>query len=95
MLELDRLTEAGEVAEPLSSIIKNDVGVFGVDETLALQIANIYGTIGTTNFGYFDRVKKGIMAKFDRDGRHVNTFIDDLLAAIVAAACGKIAHKYA
>ncbi len=35
------------------------------------------------------------MAKFDRDGRHVNTFIDDLLAAIVAAACGKIAHKYA
>ena len=32
-------------------------GVFGVDETLALQIANIYGTIGATNFGYFDRVK--------------------------------------
>lgn len=91
MLELDRLTEAGEVAEPLSSIIKNDAGVFGVDETLALQIANIYGTIGTTNFGYFDRVKKGIMSKFDQDGRHVNTFIDDLLAA----ACGKIAHKYA
>ncbi len=95
MLELDRLAEAGEVAEPLSSIIKNDAGVFGVDETLALQIANIYGTIGTTNFGYFDRVKKGIMSKFDQDGRHVNTFIDDLLAAIVAAACGKIAHKYA
>lgn len=92
MLELDRLTEAGAVAEPLSSIIKNDAGVFGVDETLALQIANIYGTIGTTNF---DRVKKGVMAKFDQDGRHVNTFIDDLLAAIVAAACGKIAHKYA
>lgn len=95
MLELDRLTEEGQVAEPLASIIKNDVGVFGVDETLALQIANIYGTIGTTNFGYFDRVKKGIIAKFDRDTDHVNTFIDDLLAAIVAAVCGKIAHKYA
>lgn len=95
MLELDRLTEEGQVAEPLASIIKNDVGVFGVDETLALQIANIYGTIGTTNFGYFDRVKKGIIAKFDRDAGHVNTFIDDLLAAIVAAVCGKIAHKYA
>lgn len=95
MLELDRLTEEGKVAEPLSSIIKNDVGVFGVDETLALQIANIYGTIGTTNFGYFDRVKKGIIAKYDRDSQHVNTFIDDLLAAIVAAVCGKIAHQYA
>ena len=94
-LELDRLTEEGKVNEPLASIIKNDAGVFGVDETLALQIANIYGTIGTTNFGYFDRVKSGIIAKFDRDGVHVNTFIDDLLAAIVAAVCGKIAHKYA
>ena len=95
MLELDRLTESGEVAEPLSSIIKNDAGVFGVDETLALQIANIYGTIGTTNFGYFDRVKKGIIAKYDSDKGHVNTFIDDLLAAIVAAVSGKFAHQYA
>lgn len=95
MLELDRLVERGQVAEPLSSIIKNDAGVFGVDETLALQIANIYGTIGTTNFGYFDRVKKGIIAKFDHDQGHVKTFIDDLLAAIVAAVSGKIAHKYA
>lgn len=94
-LELDRLTEEGAVAEPLASIIKNDAGVFGVDETLALQIANIYGTIGTTNFGYFDRVKTGIMAKFDHDKQHVNTFIDDILAAIVAAVCGKIAHQYA
>lgn len=95
MLELDRLTEASQIAEPLSSIVRNDAGVFGVDETLALQIANIYGTIGTTNFGYFDRVKKGIIAKYDHDRKHVNTFIDDLLAAIVAAVSGKIAHKYA
>ena len=95
MLELDRLTEAGQIAEPLSSIVRNDAGVFGVDETLALQIANIYGTIGTTNFGYFDRVKKGIIAKYDHDRKHVNAFIDDLLAAIVAAVSGKIAHKYA
>ena len=59
------------------------------------EIANIYGTIGTTNFGYFDRVKSGIIAKFDHDKVHVNTFIDDILAAIVAAVCGKIAHQYA
>lgn len=95
MLELDRLTEEGKVASPLAEIIENDSGVFGVDETLALQIANIYGTIGATNFGYFDRVKYGIIKKFDTSPEHVNTFIDDLLAAIVAATCGKIAHKYA
>ncbi|WP_295730594.1 phosphatidylglycerophosphatase A [uncultured Limosilactobacillus sp.] len=94
-LELDRLTENHQVAEPLASIIANDAGVFGVDEALALQIAELYGTIGITNFGYLDRVKSGIIKKFDTDGQHVNTFIDDLLGAIVAAACGKLAHQEA
>ena len=31
-LELDRLTEAGLIQEPLQSIITHDLGVFGVDE---------------------------------------------------------------
>ena len=35
------------------------------------------------------------MKKFDTSDLHVNTFIDDLLSAIVAAVCGKVAHKYA
>ena len=94
-LELDRLAEAGAIAEPLQSIIENDAGVFGVDEALALQISEIYGTIGATNFGYLDRVKSGIIKQFDTDENHVNTFIDDLLGAIVAAVCGKVAHHYA
>ena len=33
MLELDRLTEAGQVKQPLADIIRYDSGVFGVDET--------------------------------------------------------------
>lgn len=94
-LELDRLAEENKLKEPLLSIIRNDAGVFGVDEVLALQIANIYGTIGSTNFGYLDRVKAGIIKHFDEDKTHVNTFIDDLLGAIVAAACAKLAHEYA
>lgn len=94
-LELDRLAEEGKIKEPLESIIRNDSGVFGVDEALALQISNIYGTIGVTNFGYLDRVKYGIIKSFDEDPNHVNTFIDDILGAIVAALCGKIAHHYA
>lgn len=94
-LELDRLAQANQIKEPLLSIIKNDAGVFGVDEVLALATAEIYGTIGATNFGYLDRVKYGIIKRFDTDPDHVNTFIDDLLGAIVAALCGKMAHKYA
>ena len=94
-LELDRLAEEKKLKEPLLSIIRNDAGVFGVDEVLALQIANIYGTIGSTNFGYLDRVKYGLIKKFDEDKQHVNTFLDDLLGAIVAAACAKLAHEYA
>lgn len=94
-LEMDRLVEQGAVKEPLASIIKNDAGVFGVDETLALQISNIYGTIGATNYGWLDREKNGVINKIDKDPEHVNTFADDLIAAIIAAACGKIAHQYA
>lgn len=94
-LELDRLADEGHLEQPLQDIIKNDAGVFGVDESLALQIAEMYGTIGVTNFGYLDRVKSGIIKAYDRDDSHVNTFIDDLLGAIVAAACGKLAHHYA
>ena len=94
-LELDRLAEENQIKEPLLSIIRKDAGVFGVDDALALQISDIYGTIGATNFGYLDRVKYGIIKSFDTDENHINTFIDDLLGAIVAAVCGKIAHKYA
>ncbi len=53
-LELDRLATQGLIKEPLESIIMNDSGVFGVDEGIALNIANIYGTIGITNYGYID-----------------------------------------
>lgn len=94
-LELDRLADEGQLAQPLEDIIKNDAGVFGVDEALALQISEMYGTIGVTNFGYLDRVKSGVIKAYDTDDSHVNTFIDDLLGAIVAAACGKLAHHYA
>ncbi|MFC2699618.1 MAG: phosphatidylglycerophosphatase A, partial [Limosilactobacillus fermentum] len=39
--------------------------------------------------------KYGIIKQYDEDNDQVNTFIDDLLGAIVAALCGKLAHKYA
>ncbi|BDZ32150.1 phosphatidylglycerophosphatase A [Lactiplantibacillus sp. WILCCON 0030] len=95
-LELDRLATEGKLKEPLQTIIASDAGVFGVDEGLALNMANIYGTIGVTNYGYVDKVKEGVIKKLDTDkSGAVNTFIDDLVGAIAAAVAAKIAHKYA
>lgn len=95
-LELDRIATEGQLSEPLQSIVASDAGVFGVDEGLALNMANIYGTIGVTNYGYVDKVKEGVIKKLDLDkSGSVNTFIDDLVGAIAAAVAAKIAHKYA
>lgn len=95
-LELDRLATEDKLQQPLQNIVANDSGVFGVDEALAVSIANIYGTIGVTNFGYLDRVKNGVIKDLDtqKDGR-VNTFIDDLVGALAAAVAAKMAHQYA
>jgi len=95
-LELDRLATEGQLKEPLQTIVARDAGVFGVDEGIALNMANIYGTIGVTNYGYVDKVKEGVIKKLDTDKSGVvNTFIDDLVGAIAAAVAAKIAHKYA
>ena len=95
MLDLDRLAENHELSQPLDAIVNADAGVFGVDEDLAMSIATLYGPIGATNFGYLDRVKKGIIKQIDTNDHHTNTFLDDLIGATIAAACGKISHQHA
>ena len=58
-----------------------------------LSIVNLYGSIGFTNYGYLGTVKPGIIKKLDsEEGGHCNTFLDDLVGA-VAAAAGKLAHN--
>lgn len=80
--------------EPLQSIISADEGLYGVDEILALGITNLYGSIGLTNFGYLDKHKLGIIHRIDESKEEiVNTFLDDLIAAIAAAAASRIAHS--
>lgn len=93
-IELDRLTEEGKVSEPLSSIISDDEGLYGVDEILALSIVNVYGSIGLTNFGYLDKVKPKVIKRLDGDKHNdqTNTFLDDIVGAIAAAAASRIAH---
>jgi len=94
-ISLDIAAEKGQVEEPLISILLADEPLYGVDEILALSITNIYGSIAFTNFGYIDRLKMGVLAKLNRPTNvQCNTFLDDLVAAIAAAACSKLAHGF-
>lgn len=90
---LDMLAEQKKLPEPLQSIVARDDFLFGVDEILALSITNVYGSIGLTNFGYLDKTKPMIIGELNSHKRGgVQTFLDDLVAAIAAAAASKIAH---
>lgn len=96
-IELDMLAEQKHLNEPLLDIIARDEPLYGIDEILALSITNIYGSIAFTNFGYIDKVKPGILANIDdkeKAKKQCNTFLDDLVGAVAAAAAASIAHAY-
>lgn len=93
-IELDVLAEQGKLSHPLQGIIERDESLYGVDEILALSILNVYGTISYTNYGYIDKVKHGILQRLnDKSSGEVHAFLDDLVAAIAAAASSRIAHR--
>ncbi len=93
-IEIDKAVEKGLFSDPVQTIIKSDEGLYGIDEILPLSIVNIYGSIGLTNFGFLDKEKTGVIRDLDRakDGT-VNTFLDDIVAALAAAAASKLAHN--
>ncbi len=92
-VELDKLAEQGMLSEPLQSIIANDEGLFGVDETIALGSVFGYGSIAVTTFGFLDKEKRGIIKELDSKGAQINTFLDDLVCSIAANASGRLAHR--
>lgn len=93
-IQLDVLAEQKKLMYPLQEILTDDESLYGVDEILALGIVNVYGSIGFTNYGYIDKIKPGILADLDaHDGVHVNTFLDDIVGAIAAAAASRLAHS--
>ncbi|KWW18146.1 phosphatidylglycerophosphatase A family protein [Bacillus sp. mrc49] len=93
-IQLDILAEKKLLEEPLQSIIEIDEGLYGVDEILALSIVNVYGSIGFTNYGFIDKQKPGILKYLnDKSTGKVNTFLDDIVGAIAAAASSRLAHR--
>lgn len=92
-LFLDECCEQGKMPAGLQEAMLSDAGLFGIDEALAMSIANIYGTIGITNFGYLDKMKPGIIGQLDQHPQAVHTFSDDLVGAIAAAAAARLAHQ--
>lgn len=93
-IALDELAEKKLLPQPLQSIVESDEPLFGIDEIIPLSIVNVYGSIGFTNYGYLDKEKIGILKELDSmKGDKVNTFLDDLVAAVAAAAASRIAHS--
>ncbi len=95
-IELDMLAEKGVLSEPLQSILRTDESLYGIDEIFAFSIVNIYGSIGFTNYGYIDKKKPGILKELnDKSNGKCNTFLDDIVGAIAAAASSRLAHRSA
>jgi phosphatidylglycerophosphatase A len=93
--EIDRLAEEKLLQGPIQDIIFEDLGLFGIDETMGLDVAGLYGTIGQTNFGDIDVNKHGVVKRLNDDGKKsgkCHTFLDDIVGAIAAAASTRVAQ---
>ncbi len=93
--EVDRLAEEKMFKGPIQDILYYDYGLFGLDETLGLDVARLYGAIGQTNFGDIDVNKRGIVAVLNEEGKKdgvVHTLMDDIVGAIAAAASTRVAQ---
>lgn len=92
-LTLDKLAEESLLPSVLQEAVANDEPLFGIDEVIGLSIANLYGTIGQTNFGYLDKGKFGLIRELDSEHGKVNTFADDIVCALVGASAARLVHR--
>ena len=100
--EIDRLAEEHQFKGPIQDILFYDLGLFGIDEVIGLEIAGTYGAIGKTNFGDIDVNKPGIVRDLNEMGKNeygfekpnakVHTMLDDIVGAIAANASTRIAQ---
>ncbi len=93
--EIDRITEEKLFRGPIQDILYHDLGLFGIDEVVGLDIAGKYGAIGKTNFGDVDVNKPGVVDRLNEEGKadgKCHTFMDDIVGAIAAAASTRVAQ---
>ncbi len=93
-IELDILAEKGLLSAPMQRIMETDESTYGIDENMAITLASLYGSVSVTNYGYVDKLKHGVLGKLnDKSTGKINVFLDDLVGAIAAGACGWLAHN--
>jgi len=93
--EIDRLAEEGLLSGPIQDIIAEDLGLFGIDEVMGLDVSGLYGIIGQTNFGDIDVNKHGVVKRLNDAGKTkgvCHTFLDDIVGGIAAAASTRVAQ---
>lgn len=94
-INIDMAAEQGLLMEPLQSILMHDLGLFGLDECIAVGIAGNYGQIGITNFGHLDVSKPGKINLLQNDKKHCHCFLDDVVGALAAVSAIRVAQKHA
>jgi len=95
-IAIDKAAQNNLLDREIQKLINQDSPLYGIDEILALSIVNMFGSIALTNFGYYDKIKPGIIGRIDRIGKknkYCTTFLDDIVSAIIASACSNIAHS--
>lgn len=94
-INIDMCAEQGLLMEPLQSILMKDLGLFGLDECIAIGIAGNYGQIGVTNFGFMDVSKPGKINILQNDKSHCHCFLDDIVGALAAVSAIRVAQRHA
>lgn len=94
-VNIDMAAEQGLLMEPLQSILMKDLGLFGLDECIAIGIAGNYGQIGVTNFGFMDVSKPGKINILQNDKKHCHCFLDDIVGALAAVSAIRVAQRRA
>lgn len=91
---LDKRADTDGAMDPyLRKILKNDENQFQVDELLSTGCVEVFGGVASSNRGYLDKTKPGIIGEVDRRKDTCNVFLDDILAAIISSAEAYIANK--
>lgn len=90
----DKMVDMGLIPDEfLVKILKHDEGQYQCDELLSTGCVEVFGGVASSNRGYLDKTKPGIIGEVDGRKDSCNVFLDDILAAIISSAESYIANK--